>query len=302
MRRLRPFNATAAKCFLAQVTFVVVVTLLLCAAGNAAQQPSVGKQKAPKLTTDDVSRPPAEQPSVESKEAPKSEDAGKTVAAEPKTSQPKATETKVSEEESSWRDRVKKARDRAKELERNAEQAELRITALRNDLGVSGQSARYRNEVAGELDQAGEQLKDLRSQAREAANDLAQLVEYGQQKGFTEGGEPNPTEDGKPNEQYYRAQFAKLTEASESAQRRIQLYDNRVRDLTQRLMTNSGGRDKSGKPTGGDNFYNAQLQQDLEEAQQKLGEARAALLKAQTDLDTLRDEARRAGVPPGVFR
>lgn len=302
MRRLRSIDATAAKCFLHQLTCALALTLVWLTT-SAAQQPAVGRQKSPRLTTDDVVRPRLEQASAESKDAAlKSEEAGKAGAVEPKASQPGANESKASPEESSWREQVGKARARAKELERAAEEAELRITALRNELGASGQSARYRNDTAAQLDQAGQQLSELRVQARTAASDLAQLVDYGKQKGFTESEEVKPAEDGKPNELYYRTQFAKLTESLESAQRRIQLYDNRVRDLNQQLSTNSGGKDKSGRKTGGDSFFAVQLQKDREEAQQKLDEARAALAKAQADLDALREEARRAGVPPGLFR
>jgi hypothetical protein len=299
MRRRRLIDATATQCFLDHLTCALALTLLWFTTA-AAQQPAVSRQKSPRLTTDDVARP---QPPAEAKEATvKPAEAVKPGAVETRAVESKAAEAKVSPEESSWRERVTTIRKQAKQLERAAEEAELRITALRNELGVSGQSARYRNDTAAELDQAGQQLAALRAQARAAADDLAQLVEYGKQKGFTEAEEAKPNEEGKPNEQYYRTQFAKLTEALETAQRRIQLYDNRVRDLNQQISLNGGGKDKSGRKTGGDSFFGLQLQKDREEAQQKLDEARSALAKAQTDLDTLRDEARRAGVPPGLFR
>lgn len=299
MRSLRHISASATNYFLRRLISALALTALLSFAA-AAQQPAVGRQRSPRLTTDDVARPPAEQPAAESKEAvAKPEEAGKAAAvavAEPKASQPKTGEAKVSPEESEWRDRVSKARDRAKDLERAAEQAELQITALRNDLGKSGEGAKYRNETAAELDQAGQRLKELRTEARAAAEDLAELIEYGKQKGFTEDQGPKPTSDeGKPNEEYYRARLAKLTEAIEGAQRRIQLYENRVADVSQRILMNGG-------KNGGDNFFMMQLQQDREAAQEKLDEARAALTKAQTDLDTLKEEARRAGVAPGLFR
>ena len=286
-----------------RLSYLLVLTMLLWLTAAAAQQPATGRQRAPRLTTDDV-RPPAAQQSAEPKEVEaKPEDAGKAGPAEPKAGQPKATEVKVSVEESSWRESVGKARNRAKELERAADEAELRITALRNDLGTSGQSARFRNDTAAELGQAGQRLTDLRAQARIAADDAAQLIEYGKTKGFSESEGPKPTaEEGKPNEEYYRTQFTKLTEALENAQRRVQLYDNRVRDLNQQISANSGGKDKNGRGTGGDSFYGVQLQKDREEAQQKLEEARAAQTQAQTALDALMEEARRAGVPPGLFR
>jgi hypothetical protein len=73
------------------------------------------------------------------------------------------------------------------------------------------------------------------------------------------------------------------------------LYENRVRELQQHILLNGG-------KNGGDNFYTAQLQQDKEEAQRSLDEARAARSQAASKLDQLMEEARRAGVPPGVFR
>jgi hypothetical protein len=125
---------------------------------------------------------------------------------------------------------------------------------------------------------------------------LNQLMDYGRQKGFTEPSEPKATsEDGKINEEYYRARFSALNEALQTAGRRIQLYENRVRDLQQHILQNGG-------KNGGDNFYSAQLQQDKEEAQRNLDQARAARDKARTDIDSLMEEARRAGVSPGVFR
>jgi chromosome segregation ATPase len=301
MSRSLPIGATATKSFLPQLIYSLALTLLWVTP-IAAQQPA-SRQRSPSLNTDDVTRPQLAEPPAETKSAAvKPEEAGKPAAGDAKPGEAKTNDAKASPEESSWRDHVDKARTRAKQLERAAEEAELRITALRNELGVSGESARHRNETAAELDQAGQQLKALRGEARVAADDLAQLVEYGTQKGFTEAAEPKATEEGKANEGYYRTRFAKLNEAVDTAQRRISLYENRVRDLTQQLSANGAGKDSKGRNTGGDSFFAAQLLKDREDAQQKLDEARAAYAKAQADIDALRDEARRAGVPPGLFR
>jgi hypothetical protein len=299
MSRSLPIDAMATKSFFLQLTCALALTLLLVTT-IAAQQPA-SRQKAPRLTSDDVPRPQAEPPDEAKEAAVKPEEAGKT-AGEAKPGDAKAIDAKTDPEQSSWRDRVGKARTKAKELERAAEEAELKITALRNELGVSGESARHRNDTAAELDQAGQRLSAVRGQARVAADDLAQLVEYGRQQGFSEAADPKPTEEGKANEEYYRAKFAKLNEAIETAQRRIALFENRVRDLSQQLLSNGAGKDKNGRGTGGDSFFAAQLVKDREEAQQKLDEAREALAKAQADVDALRDEARRAGIPPGLFR
>lgn len=299
MRSLR-LVAALATAFLRRHAFALGLALLLplsFAPGAAAQQPAIGRQKVPRLTTDDVARPPAAQPVEESKDgAAKTEEGTKPGEPVASTAQPVAAADKVTPEEASWRDRVGKARTRSKELERAAEEAELRITTLRNDLGTSGQSARYRNDTAAELDEAGRRLIDIRANAKVAADDLAELVEYGRQKGFAEAAAPQPTSgDGKPNEQYFRARLDKLTGDIDSAQRRMALYENRVRDISQRIIMNGGKK-------GGDNFYMAQLQQDRADAQAKLDEARAALSKAQADLEALKEEARRADVSRDLFR
>lgn len=291
MRSLPPVDVSARKYFRQRLAFALGLALLVPTAA-AAQQPAVGRQKSPRLTTDDLARPPAERPLADPKEAAAS--SGR--AADANATQPRAGDVKVSAEESSWRDRVNQARNLAKKTQRTAEEAELRLTALRNDLGKSGQSTQYRNEVVAELDRVGKQLPELRAQAHAAAEDLASLVEYGRQKGFTESEEPKAAlEGGKPNEEYFRARLSKLTEEMETARRQFELYENRVRDLSQRITMNGGKK-------GGDNFYVFQLQKDRDDAQQKLEEARGALTKAQTDLDTLKEEARRAGISPDLFR
>jgi hypothetical protein len=251
-------------------------------------------------------QPAPAQPTEDSaKETAKAEGTGKSDEAKSdaqKSDAPKADkqsgEAKVSAEEAAWRERVRQARERAEALQRAAEEGELRITQLRNDLNVSGQSARNRNQTAADLEQAGQQLSAVRTQARAAKDDLEQLLQYGKEQRHTEAEGPKATAgDGKPNEEYYRSKYNALREEVQTAERRIQLYENRVRDYQQRILNNSGNSKR-----GGDNFYTAQLQEDRDEAQRNLDEARTARDRASSSLEALLEEARRAGVAPGVFR
>jgi hypothetical protein len=267
------------------VTLALVSALLLLALDSHAQQPAVGRKKAPSLTTDDVIRPRTDS-TVEA--------AGPSGAIKPEAAGPQTGSDKLDPEEAAWRERVQQARERATALERSAEEAELRVTEIRNSLGASGHTARHRNNLAAELERAGQRLSDLRSQAREAASDLEKLLQYGREKGFSEAAGPkSTTAEGKPNEDYYRSRFARLNEELQTAMRRAQLYENRVRDLNARINLNSGS---------GDNFYIAQLQQERDEAQQRMNEARADRDRAQQEIAALMEEARRAGLPPGIFR
>jgi hypothetical protein len=283
MRSFSALAAVARNCVRLSAILALATVWSILAIDTRAQQPAVGRKKVPSLTSEDVARPRTDQPS---------EAAGRPVAADAARTQPGSDKTDP--EEASWRERVRQARNRVSALERGAEEAELRVTELRNALGTSGQSARYRNNTAAELERAGQRVLELRAQAREAASDLEKLLQYGKEKGFKEEAGPKSTsDDGKPNEDYYRTRFAKLNEELQTALRRAQLYENRVRDLNARINLNSGT---------GDNFYNAQLQQERDEAQQKMNEARSARDRAQQETAALVEEARRAGLPPGIFR
>jgi len=291
MRSIRSLTAMTAGTFCRTSALAFLAALLLSPCAYGAQQPATGRKKVPRLTTDDVVSPGTAQPTTDvgTDPAVKPAETAKSDAAATT-----ADKSKVSPEESSWRESVKKARERAKELERAADETELRVTRLRNDLSVSGQSASFRNQTATELERTGQRLTEVRAQSRAATSDLNQLLEYGRQKGFTEEAGPEAVAgDGKPNEEYYRERYATLTEAVLTAERRMQLYENRVRDLNQRITSNSGT---------GDNFYIAHIQQERDESLEKLEEARAARAKAQSDLEALKEEARRAGLPPGIFR
>jgi len=271
--------------------FVLSLVLGVCA---AAQQPAQRKP-APRMTTEDVMQPVASTPddSKEAKPADASAEAGKPTDA-------KGEKKAVAADEAAWRERVSQARDKAKGLERAAEEAELRVTSLRNELGVSGRSSQYRNQTAADLEAAGQKLSDLRKQSREANADLQDLLAYGKERGYSEAEGPKPTtDDGKTNAEYYRSKFTALNEEIETAERRVQLYNDRVSDLQQRILNN--GSAGAGKK-GGDNFTAAQLQHDKEEAQHSLEDAQAAKARALEKRDALVEEARRAGVSPDIFR
>jgi hypothetical protein len=268
--------------------FALTLLLAVCA---AAQQPAQRK-RVPRMNSDDMTQPAASTSADEAPADAKAE-AGKPAAE-------RGDKKAVSPDEAAWRERISQAREKAKSLERAAEEGELRVTALRNELGVSGRSPQYRNQIAADLDAAGQRLTELRKQSREANADLKELVEYGKERGYSEAEGPKPTTDGgKANEEYYRAKFAEVSEEIQTAERRVQLYSDRIRDIQQRILSN--GSPGAGKK-GGDNFMAAQLQQEKEEAQRNLDDAQAAKTRATEKRDALIEEARRAGVPPGVFR
>ncbi len=264
---------------------------------NAQEQTE--RKRTPRLTTDDVTSSRATrttETSMAEAGTNKVNDAAKTTAksaSAPKNSEaPSQKDTKDSPEELAWRKQVSDARHRAEDLQRSAEETELRVTQLRNDLNASGQGAKDRNAIAQEMEQTGKEVARLRNEARDADRALKTLLEEGSEKGFKEEAGPKPTtKDGKTNNSYYRQRYETLNKALSDAERRVQLYENRLRNLNE-LLTNPNR----------DRFSGGQLEQDRAEVQTKIEEARAAYSKAQTDLQKLMDEAKRAGVEPGVFR
>ncbi|HEY6330235.1 MAG TPA: hypothetical protein VI756_12925 [Blastocatellia bacterium] len=268
---------------------VLGLALPICSAARQEQQPPPPPpKKVPTLTTEDVARSgvpeTAEAPAepAEKKPAPDAKGAGGEKKPE------------VSPEEASWRASVKQAREHAEQTQRTAEDAELKVTELRNQSNAPGQDAKDRNDVLAQMEDVSESLKGLQADAREAKRDLDKLIDEGREKGYHEEEGPSATsKDGKPNDSYYKERFVKLTKQLQDAQRRAQLYQDRVAEINQRITLNA---------RTGDNYFLARLQEDLSAAQQGLQEAEAARDKAQSDIDALMEEARQAGVPPGVFR
>jgi len=255
-------------------------------------QPTPTPKKIPTLRTEDVLPHGTVVDEVESPAGAKKPDGAKPSVG--KGEKAAAEKPEVSPEEQMWRDNIKEARQRAESAERSAEEAELKITDLRNQLNTPGRDPRDRNAIVAEMGQQAESAKQLRDEAKQAKEELRKIEEDGRDNGYKEEAGPAPTtEGGKPNEQYYRERFEKLTQAAQDAQRRIQLYEDRVRDLNQRITNNS---------RTGDNYFIGRLQEDLSEAQKSLQEAQEAYDKSQADLDALKEEGRTAGVPPGVFR
>jgi seryl-tRNA synthetase len=237
----------------------------------------------PTMTSDDV---------IASRPAPTTDSAS---ADQPKTGDQTAEAGgKPAAEEVAWRHGVKQARKQADSTKRAAEETELRITDLRNQLGASGQGAGDRNQTMADLAAMGDKLKQQKVEAREAADALKKLLDEGREKGYREEEGPAAvSKGGEANEDYYRSKFTELNQAAQDADRRVQLYQNRVNELNQRI----GGNSRTG-----DNFFIGQLQQERDDAQRSLDEARAAYQKAQADIDALKDSARAAGLPPGIFR
>ena len=260
--------------------------VLLAAAGSAQDAQKPVPKKVPAMTTDDV---------MGDRAAPlvTDEPDGTVAGGQPTTKPKQGAEKGVSPAEAAWREKLKAARDRAQAVEHQADQTELDITGLRNKIGDPGQDANSRNDLVAEMDSMGKKLADLRAEQEQAKGAVSALLDEGRDHGFTEAPEAGPTKDGAPNKDYYKTKYAELQQQLSDAQKKAEIYENRIRDINARISSDS---------RGGDNFAIGKLQQEKQTAQDSLDDAQAAVEKAQQDLNDLLEQARQAGVPPGVFR
>jgi hypothetical protein len=271
----------------------VAAALVLGAAATAQQPaPQPPQQDAPSFTNDDISitepaRPrevtgpdddidPKTQsgPNLTEEERLDAEATAPTSGAASKDQGPSPAET-------NWRSRYAAAERAFQGAERQAQEAEIRITELRNQLSTSGTDVRLRQE----LEDTGNALSQARERVKTARAAFDEVKAEGARKKFKLA-PASGARAGAPRDA--RAQFSEAKRAFDDASRRATLYQNRVSDLNLRITINSGS---------GDNYAIANLQAELNEARAQLEKARADLQVAQQNLDRARRAAAGAGVP-----
>lgn len=190
--------------------------------------------------------------------------------------------------ERAWRQRYAAAKRVAEDAERAAQDAEIRITELRNELGSRGSDTR----LVAELDRQGTVLAQARDRAKRAQAAFEAVRAEGARKKFSPEAAASTAKSGKGGQQsasaQLRTQYSEAKRRVEDINRRITLYQNRVSDLSTRLTINSGS---------GDNYAQASIQAELNKAREELQKAQAELPAAQQGFERARRAAAGAGVP-----
>jgi len=198
-----------------------------------------------------------------------------------------------------WRNRIVAARERVRQLRQATQETELQLTAIRNNRYGDNMTTDKLNAVAVAMDRGGQQLSSLHRELNVASQELDQVVEEGRIKKFHEVMKRPTNEKGEANEDYYKSRYVELVDQYNDADRRVKLLEYRMNELRAQLQGTGG---VAGKKGGGDNFAAMRIQRDMEQTLIDMDMARADLSKAQQSVESLMEEARRAGVPPGVFR
>jgi len=278
------------------------IGLVLLAATALAQQPAPEGQRqdeTPTLSTDDIAPPPIEgQPAGAQTENPP--DAGDDSALTPEE-RADASKTKgekgpakepgkkkgPSAAELTWRSQLAQAEAQMRAARQQSQEAELQLTQLRNSLATTS-SVADRNGIAAQIESQGEVVRQAQAAASAAEAAYKNLQAEGASRSFKPNAGPSPqTEGGDVNPSFYTERLAKAQSDFDDADRRVQIYQDRVSDARGRILNNSGS---------GDQFAGIKMQEELDAALTELDKAQVDRDTAQTQLDAARREALAHGV------
>jgi hypothetical protein len=283
---------------------ITAVAVFVLAAPTFSQQPAPERQReddVPTLTTEDVAPPPVEgqpagaltetpegqDPSMTPEERADAEAAGGDAAAGKGGKGTGAKPKPTNAAEAAWRRQYAAAESAYRAAEKRAQEAELRSNELRNSMATAG-STDERNSLAAENEQQGEAVRQAQAAAAAARAAFDRVRAEGTARKFTLAPGPAPTKGGQPNPTFYQERVASTRSAYEDATRRVELYQARVNDARGRILNNSGS---------GDNYAQARIQTDLDEALKELERAQSDLQTAQEQHRAAVDAAVRAGIP-----
>jgi chromosome segregation ATPase len=191
--------------------------------------------------------------------------------------------------EKDWNEKLSKARERVKDLERRADQAELEVNRLRNfQFSAEPRDAGTNAQINARVAELNELARRLRAEAKTAQEEVDALLAEGAEKNYKIAKLSPTTKTGAVNLEYYESRFAELQSELRDAMARAQVMQLRINALRFRINDNA---------RTGDNFFLGRLRGELQEAEGGLEQAQLRMAAATGQLEELRRQARAAGVP-----
>jgi hypothetical protein len=241
-------------------------------------------QQSPVITEKELLRiapRPANQGKVRNNQTP-------TPQTETNTSLSSEERRRVAEE--SWAIRLRIAQEKSKELERRADVTELEINRLKNVL-YSGEPRppKTHKELIAQVESLTAEVRRLRAEAQLAKTEVEALLDEGAAAGFRSYSTATASQLGRPMSagQYYRTRYGELKTELIDAERRAEVLQLRINDLSRRVLLNSGS---------GDEFYNARLRDVKNDLELDLSDALAREDAINRRIEELRRQARAAGI------
>ncbi len=277
-------------------SLIIVLILTVCAIAQAQTSKPV-----PTLKTEDVMKWREANPELAAKYIPKSDPADSRSISN--------QEFLAAEKE--WNVRLSQARNRLRNFEMQASQAEIRASRSRDVVIHSSPSDLNNNNAR--VAELNANAAAFRAESRPAQDEINRWLDYGREYGFMLYSISPTLKNGEPNEDYYRSRFLDLQAALQnvSAQAEVsQLRTNRLNTSINNTLSYPEIRYGSNYngilfyPNTGaaDTFYVNRLRNNLAEVNGDLRSNQARLDWLNQQLEELKEAGRRAGIAPGVFR
>ncbi len=249
----------------------VIITVIIFVALAATAQ-----QRIPTLTTDDIV-------------APSSLSVSKSVSEEKKTETTDKLEKKSSEkdslnvvdgkkiegnpEEKLWNEKLQRSKEKAAQLARLADQADLEINQLRNKLSsAQSSSPEQKREALDKIAKLSKALSELRESAQSSQSEVDEAVTNGKEKEFKVSAPKLINEKGEVDHQAVNEQSIKYQQEVIDAQFRIQLMQLQLSKLH-----NQGNQNADRYKLNQINTEREQINQEIEKMNSKISEASAKL-------------------------
>ncbi|MBI3653166.1 MAG: hypothetical protein HY231_19230 [Acidobacteria bacterium] len=192
--------------------------------------------------------------------------------------------------EMAWSIRLRIAQERARDLERRADATELEINRLQNRL-FSGEPRPSKTQVEwiANIGELTRELRRLRGEAQIARAQVEELLDEGVAAGFRAYATTTALQlqEGMSAGQYYRTRDGELKTELSDTERRAEVMQLRINDLSRRILLNSGS---------GDEFYNARLRDRKTDLEVELSALLTREEYTNRKLDELRRQARAVGI------
>jgi chromosome segregation ATPase len=256
---------------------IILIIILLISVEAIAQQ------RVPTLTTDDVIVPVA--PVVNKTVS----DEKKTEVIDKATKEKKDTEKKPDEKDSSkatstekraanpdeklWNEKLQRAKEKAAQEARLADQTELEINQLRNKLSSAQPSSpEQKRETLEKIAKLSKTLSEFKESAQSSQSEVAEVISNGKDKDYKVAEPKLTNEKGEVDKEAVTDQVNKNQQEVADAQARIQLLELQLNKLHSQGNQN-GDRYKLNQI----NTEREQVKQEIEKMKSKISEATAKI-------------------------
>ncbi len=263
-------------------SLVPLLLLLVMVTGSSLAQ---SRQTSPSLTTEDVQR--------------RNPAALVTATGTVQNNQQAESFTAA---EIAWNERYQRARQRVRELERQADQAELAVARARNAYFNVNQphDAQELNRLNNEQTRQAARSKQLRAEAAQAAVELNALLDEARREGFQVRTFALFKSNGEPDADSFRDRFIELKQELQDAEARAAVMDLRTRRAHTNLRVNACvGLVNSFNCA--DIYYVNRQRAELQTAQEELTAAQSRIAAVRKQIAELVAQGREAGLPQGWF-